>query len=141
MMMLEILPAIRRMPPAAIDRVRQVEAIAATKPQVSVNVNHFLFAGMYVRTCTIPPRVMITGALVKIPTILVVNGDVLIYIGVEEPKRVTGYHVLTAEANRKQIFVGIEPTELTMLFPSDAKTVKQAEEQFTDEWRLLTTRS
>lgn len=139
MMLLEVLAEIKSMEPAIIDRVRRVEGIAAMMPQVDVNVKHFLHAGMYARTCILPADVMITGALVKIPTILVVNGDVSYYTG-GSFKRLVGYHVLSAEANRKQIFVAVKPSELTMLFPSDAKTVKQAEEQFTDEWHLLTTR-
>lgn len=136
---IEIIPG---MPASAIKMVRKVELLAMRQPQVDVNVKHFLHAGVYARTCTLPPKVMITGALVKIPTILVINGDVTYIVGCDQaPRRLIGYHVLGAEPNRKQIFVAMAETTITMLFPSDAKTVRQAEEQFTDEWRLLTTRT
>ena len=82
---------------------------------------------------------MITGALIKVPTILVVSGDTHVYCG-EEFKHLVGYNILAADPNRKQIFVAIKDTDLTMLFSTTAKTVKEAEEQFTDEWQSLTTR-
>lgn len=125
--------------PEAIDKVRAIEAYAAAQPQIEIPVRHFLHGGMYARTITIPELVMITGALIKVPTILVVNGDVQVYCG-EDFKHLVGHNILAADPNRKQIFVAIKSTDLTMLFSTTAKTVKEAEEQFTDEWSLLTTR-
>jgi hypothetical protein len=51
-----------------------------------------------------------------------------------------GYNVIPAKAGRKQIFVGIEETHITMTFRTDAETVEQAEEEFTSEYEALVTR-
>jgi hypothetical protein len=53
---------------------------------------------------------------------------------------VDGYGVLPAQAGRKQIFVSKGPFIITMLFPTTAKTVEEAEEHFTDETHLLLSR-
>lgn len=119
-----------------IVNVKKVEEWSQRQPQISLPVQHHLHAGMYVRTIRIPSGVMITGALVKIPTILIFNGDCGVYIG-NEFVRLQGYKVLAAAPNRKQIFLAKKATDLTMCFPTDAKTVKEAEEQFTDEVYLL----
>ncbi len=53
---------------------------------------------------------------------------------------VAGYTVFSASAGRKQAMVALTDTYLTMLFPTDAKTVDEAERAFTDEYDLLVTR-
>lgn len=120
----------------SIETVRKIEDFNRQNPQINLPVQHVLHAGMYCRTVTVPAGVMITGCLVKIPTVLIVSGDCGIYIGTEFI-RVRGYRVFSAAAHRKQIFIAKTDTHLTMCFLTDAKTVKQAEEQFTDEVHLL----
>ena len=39
-------------------------------PQVAIQTTHHFHAGLYSRTIRIPAGVMITGALIKIPTLL-----------------------------------------------------------------------
>jgi hypothetical protein len=56
------------------------------------------------------------------------------------PVHVQGYAVLPASAGRKQAFVAQADTRLTMVFPTSAKTVEQAEREFTDEIYLLGSR-
>jgi hypothetical protein len=51
-----------------------------------------------------------------------------------------GYNVIQASAGRKQIYVTREETAITMIFPSNAKTVEEAEEEFTDEAEMLLSR-
>jgi hypothetical protein len=48
--------------------------------------------------------------------------------------------VIQASAGRKQIYVTTEPTEITMVFPSSAKTVEEAEDEFSDESANLLSR-
>lgn len=139
-MTLPSVPIVPAMLPAQIDNVRRWETEALKKPQIELPVRHFLHAGMYARTVTVPADVAINGVLIKIPTMLVVNGHAFVYMG-DDFKRMVGYNVLAAEANRKQIFIALEDTDITMLFTTTAKTVKEAEEQFTDEWHLLSTRT
>ena len=59
--------------------------------------------------------------------------------GVEKVIRL--YQVLPAEANRKTAYLAIEDTWVTMIFPSDAVTIEDAENQFTDEADRLMSRS
>lgn len=124
----------------AIDHVTDLSAIDGLKPQIDPQVRHFIHAGMYARSVTIPPSVRLTGALIKIETILIVSGDCIVYLG-EEVYHLCGYYTLKCSAPRKQAFVSRDTTNLTMLFPTTTNDVKKAEQEFTDEWRLLTTRN
>lgn len=133
-------PRITAMSLAAIDTVRRLEGLASERPQVQITTEHVIHGGMYSRTVRIPAGVMITGALVKLATLLIVQGDALAYIGDDEPMRLQGYTVLPASANRKQAFVALTDTHLTMIFPTYAKTVEEAESLFTDEIDILLSR-
>ena len=123
----------------AVDSVRQLESAALELPQVDIHTDHAFHAGMYARTIKIPAGVVLTGALIKIPTILIISGDALVY-GENGPVRYAGYHVALGQRGRKQAFYAFEDTYMTMLFPADATTVDEAERQFTDEYENLLTR-
>src|SRR5262249_11809465 len=88
----------------------------------------------------IPAGVMITGVLIKVPTVLVIDGDTLAYIGTDEPLRITGRQVLPASAHRKQAFVALADTELTAIFPTRARTIEEAEAEFTEDPDILMSR-
>jgi len=123
----------------AIDQVRRLEQALREGPQIDLPTSHVLHAGMYSRTVHIPAGVVLTGALIKLATLLIVSGDVVVFIG-NESVRLTGYHVLQASAGRKQAFAAYADTDLTMVFPSRAATVEEAESEFTDEAHLLLSR-
>ncbi len=127
------------MTPSDIDKVRRFEAHAMEEEQVAIGTLHLLHGGMYARTIRIPAGVKLTGALIKIATILVVSGDALVFMG-DSAVRITGYNTLAASANRKQAFVALVDTDLTMIFPSQAVSVAEAEDQFTDEADMLFSR-
>lgn len=133
-------PRIPAMTAFAIDKVRQLEELAMDRPQTPLMTAHVLHGGMYARTISLPAGTMITGALVKVATMLIVEGDAIVYVGDAEPIRLQGYNVLPASAGRKQAFVAIEATNITMLLPTAAKTIEEAECQFTDEAHLLVSR-
>lgn len=124
---------------SAVAQVRRLEDRAARQPQVAIDTRHVLHAGVYTRTVRVPAGVRITGALVKIPTQLVVSGDVDVFTGTEV-QRITGYAVLSASPGRKQVFVSHTDTYLTMIFATDAKTVAEAEAEFTEEADRLASR-
>lgn len=131
------------LPPPTSDEVefaRRVEADAMLLPQVDIKTIHTLHAGLYVRTVLIPKGVLITGTQIKIPTVLILSGDCLVYGGPLGAMRFTGYHVLEGQAGRKQVFHAIEDTWLSMQFATSATTVEQAEEEFTDETDKLLSR-
>lgn len=131
--------SIPAMTSSAIDKARAFEAENAQRPQVDLPVDHVLHAGLYARTVKLPPDGVMTGALIRIATLLIVRGDVVAYLG-GGAIRLQGYHVLPAEAGRKQVFVAVKETHLTMIFPTAAKTVAEAEAEFTDEAHLLQSR-
>lgn len=130
------------LPPMSVDAVasvRRLEWESLKLPQVDISTDHVLHAGMYARTVVIPAGVVITGAEIKIPTVLIINGDTLVY-GEDGPIRFTGYHVTLGDVGRKQAFYALADTHLTMLFPTAAKTVEEAEMEFTDEYEKLSSR-
>lgn len=130
------LPAMSK---AAVDKARALEGEMVKLPQADIQTLHLLHAGLYQRTIKIPAGVSLTGALIKRSTSLVVSGHCLVYIG-DECLRLHGYHIVPASAHRKQAFVAVSDTYLTMSFATQATTVEQAEEEFTDEVEMLMSR-
>jgi hypothetical protein len=122
-----------------IERVAEMQTAVLKMEQIDFNTRHVLHSGVYSRTITMPPNTIIVGALIKIPTTVTVSGDVVVFTG-EKSTRLEGYSVLSAQANRKQVFVAIKETHITMSFATNAKTVEEAEAEFTDEAEMLASR-
>lgn len=131
--------AIPAMTTEAVARVRDFERLNLAHPQTAITTRHLIHAGMYLRTITIPAGVVLTGALIKRATALILHGDAEVATG-DGSQRLTGYHVLPASAHRKQAFLAYADTYLTMIFPTSATDVRAAEEEFTDEAELLMSR-
>lgn len=125
---------------SAVAAARALESRVRTMDQVHIATHHQIHAGIYTRTICIPKGVVLVGVLIKIPTTLVISGDATVFIGDEE-KRITGFAVIPGSANRKQAFIAHMDTFLSMSFKTDAKTVREAEDQFTDEGESLMSRS
>lgn len=112
--------------------ISEIERRIRARPQIEIQTEHVIHGGMYARTVRLSPGFAIVGVVVKVSTVLILNGDALVLVG-EEMKRMTGYHVITGSAGRKGVFVALAPTELTMVCASEATTVEEAEAGFTDE--------
>lgn len=123
----------------ALGRLIELEECVLQAPQVPICTDHLLHAGQYVRTLFMPAGMVITGALVKIPTVLIVQGDVQVTVG-DESRRLSGYAVLAAAAHRKQAFIALADTYVTMSFPTQARTIEEAEREFTDDADRLASR-
>ena len=123
----------------AIRKVRALQQNDAALPQIALDTHHVLHAGLYARTVRLPPGVRLTGALIKIATLVIVQGDTFVWLGAES-RRLTGYAVLPASAGREQAFVSVAETFITMIFPTRARTVEEAEREFTDDHELLASR-
>jgi hypothetical protein len=130
---------IPRMSDAAVAQVRALEAETMRLPQVAIPTAHVFHAGLYARSIMIPAGVLITGALIKRATLLIVSGDVLVFMD-GPAEEIRGYHVLPAAPGRKVAFVARSDTHMTMLFATEAGTVAEAEAEFTDEPELLLSR-
>ena len=133
------LPAIRSMSPAQVGDVRRLESTVRELPQVKIDTQHVIHAGTYSRTIRIAAGVILTGAEIKRSTLLVFNGRALVTMG-DETVELSGYHVLPAAAGRKQAFLALSDTDLTMVFATGAGSVEDAESEFTDEPHLLMSR-
>lgn len=130
------LPSLPAMTGEDVGKVSRLEAEIRKMDQVPIQTVHHFHGGMYARTIRIPKGVVLTGALIRIPTLLIVSGHATVYAG-GEPFDLVGYNVLPGSAGRKQVFIAHEDTDLTMVFPTQAKTVEEAEAEFTDETNLL----
>lgn len=127
--------------PAALEKVCELEKRVLEVPQVECATHHVIHAGVYHRTICMRKGVVLTGALIKIPTTLVVSGKTSVLIGDGEEYLVEGYRVFAASAGRKQAFIAHEDTYLTMSFKTNAKTVEEAEAEFTDDHERLLSRN
>lgn len=132
----------RNIPPmdaAAIDKVRELEAVTLAAPQIEIATDHVIHAGVYARTIRLEAGTVLTGAFIKIATTLIISGDAIVYVG-GEAIEVQGYRVFAAAAGRKQAFFARGETHLTMIFATKAKSVREAEDEFTDEGAQLFSR-
>ena len=123
--------------------VRSVDALEQAfklNEQTVIPTHHVLHGGMYARTITIPAGIAITGALIKRATLLIVEGQGMVYAG-EGGRKINGYKVFSASAHRKQVFVAETDLNMTMVFPTSAKTIDEAEQEFTDDFESLWSRN
>lgn len=137
---LAIAPILPPTAPADVAFLTEAQTAALNEQQIPLLTDHMIHAGMYARTITMPPNCRLIGALIKRATVVITVGDGLVSVG-REMQRVAGYRVLPASAGRKQAFVTLEgPLIVTMMFPTSAKTVAEAEAEFTSEAELLLSR-
>lgn len=132
-------PVIPAMGAEAIRAVRALEERLLALPQVPIATRHVLHAGMYARTICVPAGVLATGVFIRIPTLLIVSGHATLFIG-DDDVELKGYAVVPASAGRKQAVYAHADTLLTMLFPTQATSVEEAEQEFTDEPERLGSR-
>lgn len=124
----------------AVDNVRRLEAEVLKLPQVDLAYDHVLHGGMYARSTMLPAGMVLTSVPIKIATILIVQGEGLIYVGSERPLHVSGYTVLPASAGRKSAIYAQSDLWMTMLCPTEAQTVAEVEAELTDEADRLASR-
>src|SRR5271157_4557343 len=129
-------------PQHIVEKIKAFEcAVRPFENSLKVEMSHSLHAGVYARTAIIAPEMVITSVLIKIPTVLILSGEGFVLCG-EEWVHFNGYRVIEACAGRKQIYVTVRQTSMTMLFATSAETVEEAENEMSDEaWMLLSRRS
>jgi hypothetical protein len=125
--------------PDALAQVAVLQNVLLRAEQLAIRTEHVLHGGMYARTIRLAPEVVLTGALIKRATMLIVNGSTAVLVG-DGWAELDGYYVIPASAGRKQVFVTRGTVEITMIFPTQAKTVEGAEAEFTDEVEMLLSR-
>lgn len=107
--------------------------------QHQLETHHAIHGGMYARTIRMKAGEVMTGALINVPTMLILNGDAKLLIG-DKVCLFTGYNVISASAGRKQAFVAMTDLDMTMIFATSATTVIDAENEFTTEADQLMSR-
>lgn len=132
-------PFLPAMSQAAIDRVTSFEKLVSERLQELLPTKHVLHGGLYARTICLKKGCVMVGALIKVPTCVMVSGDATVLRGDDE-HRVIGYQVLAAYAGRKQAFIAHQDTDITMVFATKARTVEEAEIEFTDDHERLMSR-
>lgn len=128
---------------AAIARLVAREAeMRGRNDQLGFDTTHHLNreAGTYCRTVVVPGGHEIIGVLIKIPTTVLVSGDCFVHVGDGWLHLLGPHNLISASAERKQHFVANEDTHISMFFPSKARTVDEAEREFTDEFQNLLSR-
>jgi len=131
------------LPPSSERTIAFVDEVARRhlqEPQPIIFTHHVLHGGVYARTMMIHAGQQITSTLIKVPTVLTICGDCEVLAGDGNTYHVQGFQVLAASAGRKQAYIAHEDTFVTMAFATDAKTIEEAEEQFTDEADRLLSR-
>jgi len=108
-------------------------------PEAKVRTEHHLHAGMYSRTLYVPAGSMVVGLKIQVETQLICAGHFQLTDGTTT-KEFEGFHVLEGFAGRRAAAYAITNSAFTMCFPTKAKTVEEAENEFTDEHERLLTR-
>lgn len=124
---------------ALLERVQAFEAELRTQPQLELATHHLFHAGLYARTLTLAAGSYLAGALIQIPTVLIVSGHARM-VSEDGVVEINGYQVIPAAAHRRQAMHAITDTHLTMLFTPFVNTVEAAEAQFTPEADRLMSR-
>jgi len=134
-------PAILSTTPETISKIKVIEEKIRARKQIEFATEHVFHAGMYSRTVRIPAGVLFTNVLIKCPTLLIIHGEIAVSVTENEWIEFNGYNVCPGSAGRKQIYMTLSDVEMTMIFPTNAKTVEEAEAEFTDEADMLLSRS
>lgn len=137
---LDELPMLPATSPALREALEEFERDLIGHEPIEVPTEHVIHAGMYVRTIAMPAGMVLFGCTVKLPTLVIVTGKAAVLVG-EEWLQLDGYNVIPASAGRKQVFASYSAVIISMAFPTSAKTVEEAEREFTDDAdRLLSRR-
>jgi hypothetical protein len=135
----DIVPAYTQLAPSSptsIEKVRKLTDMLLRLPQTKFMTEHMLHGGLYTRTVRLPKETVVAAVLIKVPTVLIVVGEVDVWSN-DELIHVAGYSVLPGSAGRKIAFVTYSDVAMSMVFPTTAATVDEAQRQFTDEHELL----
>lgn len=132
-----------------IEKLATVQQVLMHAEQIGLQTEHILHGGMYARTIRLRPasadpedQIVILGAHIKVPTLVILRGPGSAFVGDGWADFEGPYEVIPGSAGRKQMFStrgGIE-LDITMIFPTTARTVEEAEAEFTDEADLLLSR-
>lgn len=121
------------------EKVQLIEDVLKECEQEELTTWHTLHGGIYTRTIRLSKGQIISSATINKPTTLTINGHLLVYLG-DSQQVVEGYGVVPASAGRKQIMVALQDSIISMAFATNAETIGEAEEEYTDAVNTLSSR-
>lgn len=121
------------------DSVRELERHLLQLPQIDLGTQMLVHGGMCARTIMVPAGTIITGAQTNLANICILHGDITVTTD-DGPKRLTGYHVLSAEAGFKRGGIAHADTWWTTIWRTGLKDSRDIENEMTSEADLLQTR-
>jgi|TARA_R110000744_G_scaffold46466_3_gene102687 hypothetical protein len=125
----------------AINAVKRLEASMREElDTVDISTHHTLHDGVYSRTIMIPAGHLVVGAKVNVSSTIIISGDITLYVD-GDPVRLIGYHVIPADAGRKQAAYAHLDTHVTMFCQTEAETIEEVEAECTDECEKLISRT
>ena len=120
-------------------KVKALEDLILTLPQVDFETSHKIHKGVCSRTIFIKAGTVITGAKTNLPNICIVSGDITVTTD-DGPVRLTGYHVISAEPGFKRAGIAHADTYWTTVWKSDLTDIEELEDEMTGEAEMLQTR-
>lgn len=112
--------------------VRRLEGFLLSLPQIDLTTTHVVHGGMCARTILIPAGTMLTGALTNCDNICIICGDITVTTDAG-PRRLTGYHVLPANAGAKRVGAAHADTWWTTIHCTALTDQADIENEMTDE--------
>jgi hypothetical protein len=119
--------------------VRALESALLQMPQVDLQTSHVVHGGLCARTILIPAGTVLTGALTAKDNVCVICGDITVTTDAG-PQRLTGFHVIPANAGAKRVGIAHADTWWTTLHRTELTDIKAIEDEMTPEAAQLQTR-
>ena len=119
--------------------VAQVENVLLQFPQVDLNTTSLVHGKMCARTIFIPAGTVLTGAQTNIDNLSILHGDITVTTD-DGPKRLTGFHVVPANAGFKRAGIAHADTYWTTVWPTELTDLQAIEDEMTGESSMLQTR-
>ena len=126
--------------PTLLTKLDQAHNFISQFPQVPCPTEHLLHGGMYARTIRRGPGVVAVGSVILRATILIVHGPCTLIDGDGSRLDLVGYNVLRGLPGRKSLSLTHGDVEMTMIFPTLAATVEEAENEIFAEADQLISR-
>jgi hypothetical protein len=120
----------------ALANVRKLTVLARAQPQTQFVTEHWIHGCIYKRAVLIPVNQLVTGVLIKVPTYLTIVGNVTMYTS-KGPVEFNGVNVVPGSIGRASAFLTNSVVWMSMEFSTKAKTVEDAQKEFTDEVDML----
>ena len=126
-------------PSNTLEKLNQAHEIISSCPQVEILTEHLIHGGMYARTVRRGAGIVAVGSVILRATILIVNGPCSMLV---DGRRIdlTGYNVIPGLAGRKSFSLTHGDVEMTMIYPTSARTVEEAENEIFAEADQLMSR-